>query len=187
MELDGVVRISPPKPTPIVLFVVLAFTVDVSLREALNDGAHVSPKLCAADPLAFSYPFSAALDDVWFFNTGTTRLLASQGTLALLQPGCCCLSHDLPLVIDTAETLDLTEAVKAGRLDTGGSFFVPTFPGRDAVLIVTMDDVAGAAEAVDQRRVAVLNCFVKIKQPAVAVDVDRRQLKLPLKMLSDSG
>lgn len=127
VELDGVLS---PKFSPNDLFIALPLRVEVSLAVVL-DGV-ISPKFSPTDPLAFPFPFSAALDDPWFFdamaslNAGTGGLpIDSRFSTALAAAA---FPAAFRLVMDTVETLDLTEAEDVGRIAAGSNFFVSPFP-----------------------------------------------------------
>jgi hypothetical protein len=153
------------------LLILLALSVEASLAVELDGVLQMSPRPSAAEPLALPFPFSAALDVNTVVSLGTvgtgglpidsrfsTALAAAAFPAAAL------------VVNDTAETSDLTEAVEGGRLGTGGTVFASPRLGRDAVLILAMDDVADAVDAVDVRRGrAVLPCSVFCR-PAVVFE-----------------
>jgi hypothetical protein len=137
------------------LFTLLALSVEVSLAVDPDGVVHISPTPSPADRLAFPLPFSVAL--VVLFETGTSLGNTGTGGLPIDSRFSTALAAAAfpaaaRLVIDTAETLDLTEAVEVGRLGTGGSLFVSPLLGRDAVLILVMDEAIDAVDAVDVRR-----------------------------------
>lgn len=138
------------------VLILLALSVEASLAVELDGVLHISIKLSGTEPLALPFPFSAVLDVVLLT---TAVSLGSAGTVGLpidVRFSTALAAAAFPaaalVVIDTAETSDLTEAVEEGRLGTGGTVFTSLRLGRDVVLILAMDDAVDAVDAVDVRR-----------------------------------
>ena len=145
--------------------------VEASLAVELEGVDGASSPASKIDPLALAFPFVATV--VFFGVVPSFRGGAGPGGLpidSLFSTALAAAAFPAAalFVNDTGETLDLADA---GRLGTGGSFEVSTFFVRGAVLVLAIEDVAEAVDAVDVRRGRIVLPGPLACRPAVTFEV----------------